>query len=247
MIKDGLQEAKQEIDAFLLIGQSNMSGRGFLSEVPPIDNRQCYMLRMGRWQILGEPVNQDRGPAAEFPCGCCLATSFADTYQKEIGRKVGVIPCADGGTTISQWQPGEANFDHAVFQTKLAARSAYIKGILWHQGESDCKDTSLETYVERFKIMITEMRKQLGDETLPVIIGELSVDIPKNPRWKITPTQIERMNANFRQIVREIPNCALASSEGLTLNPDGIHFNSVSLRVFGKRYFKAYKENFAVK
>jgi hydroxymethylpyrimidine/phosphomethylpyrimidine kinase len=75
----------------------------------------------------------------------------------------------------------------------LAARSAHVKGILWHQGESDCKDASLETYVERFKVMISAMRKQLGNENLPVILGELSVDIPKNPRWKITPEHIEKM------------------------------------------------------
>lgn len=244
MIQDGLQEVKQEMDAFLMAGQSNMSGRGILGEVPPIDNRQCYMLRMGRWQLLGEPVNQDRGPAAEFACGCCLATSFADCYQKATGRKVGMIPCADGGTTIGQWQPGEANFDHAIFQTQLAARSAHVKGILWHQGESDCKDASLETYVERFKVMISAMRKQLGNENLPVILGELSVDIPKNPRWKITPEHIEWMHANFRQIVQEVPNTVLVSSEGLVLNPDGIHFNSASLRILGERYFAAYKENF---
>ncbi len=36
MIKDGLQEVNFEIDSFLMIGQSNMSGRGILGEVPPV-------------------------------------------------------------------------------------------------------------------------------------------------------------------------------------------------------------------
>lgn len=246
MIKDGLQEVNFEIDSFLMIGQSNMSGRGILGEVPPIDNRQCYMLRMGRWQIMGEPVNPDRGPAAEFQCGCCLATSFADTYQKTTGRKVGLIPCADGGSKISQWQPGEVLFDHAVFQAGLAARSSNIKGILWHQGESDCNDRNLETYVDSFKTMITQMRKLLGKDDLPVVLGELSRDIPKTARWQIAPEHIDRMHANFAQIVKEVPNCALVSSEGLTLNPDGIHFNAASLRVFGERYFEVYKDHFGL-
>ncbi len=246
MIKDGLRSAGNDIDSFLMAGQSNMSGRGILGTVPPIENRECLMLRMGRWQIMGEPVNPDRGPAAEFAPGVCLATSFADAYQKETGRRTGLIPCADGGTKICQWQPGEANFDHAVFQTRLAMRTSSLRAILWHQGESDCYGEDLETYVDGFKTMITEMRRQIGDETLPVLIGELSRDIPKTARWNMTPETIDRMHANFAQIVREVPRCALVSSEGLTLNPDGIHFDAPSLRIFGERYFAVYKETFGI-
>ncbi len=54
------------------------------------------------------------------------------------------------------------------------------------------------------------------------------------------------MHANFAQIVKEVPGCALVSSEGLTLNSDGIHFNAASLRVFGERYFEVYKDHFGV-
>lgn len=242
MIKDGISAVDFEVDAFLMIGQSNMSGRGDIGSVPPIENRDCLMLRMGRWQIMGEPVNPDRGPAAEFAPGVCLATSFADAYQKKTGRRTGLIPCADGGTTIKQWAPGGALFDHAVFQTLLAGRNSNIKGILWHQGESDCKNS--DDYVARFTTMIQEMRRQLGDEKLPVILGELSREIPKTERWGITDGEIEKMNENFRQIVREVPGCALVSSEGLTLRTDGIHFDGPSLRTFGLRYFDAYIENF---
>ncbi|MBE7025360.1 MAG: sialate O-acetylesterase [Ruminococcaceae bacterium] len=243
MIRDGITAEGLETDAFLMIGQSNMSGRGDIGSVPPIENPNCFMLRCGRWQIMGEPVNPDRGPAAEFQPGVCLASSFADAYQKRTGRRTGLIPCADGGTTIAQWEPGGVLFDHAVFQTLLAARNADIKGILWHQGESDCKDG--KDYVERFSVMIQEMRRQLGDENLPVILGELSGEIPKDKRRGITDEQIEKMNGNFRRIVREVPYCALASAEGLTLRQDGIHFDGPSLRTFGLRYFDAYITHFA--
>ncbi len=242
MIKDGISAVNFEVDAFLMIGQSNMSGRGDIGSVPPIENRDCLMLRMGRWQIMGEPVNPDRGPAAEFAPGVCLATSFADAYQKKTGRKTGLIPCADGGTTLAQWEPGGVLFDHAAFQTLLAARSANIKGILWHQGESDCKNC--DDYVERFSVMIQALRQKLGDETVPVILGELSREIPKTERWGITDAHIEKMNGNFKKIVEIVPRCALTSSEGLTLRTDGIHFDGPSLRTFGLRYFDAYIENF---
>lgn len=36
----------------LMIGQSNMAGRGFLNEVPMICNERIQMLRNGRWQMM---------------------------------------------------------------------------------------------------------------------------------------------------------------------------------------------------
>ena len=47
------------IKSFLMIGQSNMAGRGFIHEVPPIYNERIQMLRNGRWQMMTEPINYD--------------------------------------------------------------------------------------------------------------------------------------------------------------------------------------------
>ena len=47
----------------LLIGQSNMAGRGFLHEVTPIYNENIFMLRNGRWQMMVEPIHFDRSVA----------------------------------------------------------------------------------------------------------------------------------------------------------------------------------------
>ncbi|MBQ8439852.1 MAG: hypothetical protein IJX19_04235, partial [Clostridia bacterium] len=60
LIKDGLQSTDEEVYSFLLIGQSNMAGRGDFADVEPIKNKRCLMLRMGRWQIMSEPINPDR-------------------------------------------------------------------------------------------------------------------------------------------------------------------------------------------
>lgn len=51
MIKDGITK-KEKICSFLMIGQSNMAGRGEFGEVEPISNNKCFMLRMGRWQLM---------------------------------------------------------------------------------------------------------------------------------------------------------------------------------------------------
>ena len=123
----------------LMLGQSNMAGRGDMGQVKPIRNPLCYMLRMGRWQPMCEPVNPDRGIfEGRFRSGISLAASFADEYSRYFQAPVGLIPCADGGTSLDEWMPGQLLYDHAVMQTKLALRTSQLKAILWHQGESDC-------------------------------------------------------------------------------------------------------------
>ena len=78
-----------------------------------------------------------------------------------------------------------------------------------------------------------------GAKYNPLIFGELSEDISQRWNFGDYPT---RMNSIFREIQREIPNCRLVSSKGLTLKPDGIHFDSASLRELGNRYLDAYLE-----
>lgn len=238
-IKDGLQRTEGQVQAFLMIGQSNMAGRGEFADVEPISNKLCYMLRMGRWQKMSEPINPDR-PIFEgkFHSGVSLGASFADDLARAWDEKIGMIPCADGGTAISQWMPGQVLYDHAVMQCKLAQRSSRLRAILWHQGETDCKDDGrVAAYKERFITMMTALRRDLGDEALPIIIGELPHHI--DPVWE-RGDRPARLNAIFAEIAVELPHCALVSVEGLSMKPDGIHFNAVSYRELGHRYAKAY-------
>lgn len=239
-INDGIRISEKNIRSFLLIGQSNMAGRGDFGEVPRIENANCYMLRMGRWQPMSEPINPDRAILeGEFHSGICLAASFADELAKYSREKIGLIPCADGGTKIEQWMPGEVLFDHAVMMAKLAMRTSTLAGILWHQGESNCSsEENVRAHKEKFVKMITNIRRELGAEDTPLIIGELSENIAE--RWGIGDRP-KAMNRNYREIANELPNTAIVSASGLALKEDGIHFNSTSLREFGKRYFEVYK------
>jgi hypothetical protein len=239
-IKDGDFIRGDDLHSFLMIGQSNMAGRGEFADVPPIDNFRCYMLRNGRFLKMREPINPDR-PIFEgkFHSGISLAASFADEFARENKARIGLIPCADGGTGIDQWMPGEILYDHAVFMAKLAMRTSKFSGFLWHQGESDCvSDEKLDAYKEKLINFILSIRRDLGAKELPFIIGELSENISSD--WNIG-NRAERMNAIFHQVAMDLPMCGVASSTGLSLKDDGVHFNSVSLREFGKRYFEVYK------
>jgi len=233
MIADGLDK-KEKILSILMIGQSNMAGRGDFGQVEPIHNKNCYMLRMGRWQVMSEPINPDRAIFGKsFHSGISLSASFADALCKFTGKEVGLIPCADGGTNIKQWQPGELLYDHAVAITKLAMRTSTLGGIIWHQGESDCRIFNESEYENDFINLMTSLRKDLG-VNVPIIIGEISdkIDIPN----------IDRMNSLLHKLQKKIPSCEIVSTSDLELKEDGLHFNSKSCRELGLRYFEKYKK-----
>jgi len=70
--------------SFLLMGQSNMAGRGFLDEAHEIDSSRIYTLRNGRWEKMFRPINPDRSFS-----GVSLGESFAESYAKNIMLTLG--------------------------------------------------------------------------------------------------------------------------------------------------------------
>lgn len=188
---------------------------------------------------MSEPINPDRAIFdGIFRSGVGLGASFADGVATALDCRVGLIPCADGGTKLAQWMPGELLFDHAVLMTELAQRTSRLGGILWHQGESDCHtDEEVAAYKDKFITMITALRRALGAESLPLLIGELSENIGE--KWHLADRP-QRMNAVFREIAATLPHTAVVSAKGLTLKPDHLHFDAVGQRAFGTRYCKAY-------
>ncbi len=239
MIVDGINKKDNKITSFLIAGQSNMAGRGNLWEIPPFENPLCFMLRMGRWQPMSEPVNADRAGSG-VGLSSKFAVEFADLYKKEVG----IIPCADGGTAISQWQPGEVLFDHAVMMTRLAMRTSSFGGILWHQGENDAVDsTPLDEYERMLINTLTSLRRELGAEDLPIIMGDISYNINLTYHGWATEDVVRKYNDIIYKVSEILPCCAVASVEGLAIKPeDGIHFTSASYQELGRRYFEKYKE-----
>lgn len=225
--------------SFLLIGQSNMSGRGHIGDVPEIINPDCQMLRNGRWGIMTEPVNPDApifgNIYGDLHSGVCLATSFADAYQRKFQEKVGLIPCAHGGTSIVEWMPGEILFDHAVFMAKLAMRTSELAGILWHQGCQDTSTVELATqHFERSVVVLNAIREELGAKALPLLVGELGSFV------RLKTDNFDIVNNGLKRLPDVLDKTAFVSAQGLTCNQDGVHFDAASLRTFGLRYFEQY-------
>ena len=61
-----------QLSIFLLIGQSNMAGRGRLEEVSALQDPQIFMFRDGRWIVAEEPLHTDKPDIA----GVGLGMSF---------------------------------------------------------------------------------------------------------------------------------------------------------------------------
>lgn len=228
---------KKMIKSFLMLGQSNMAGRGFIDEVPPIYNERIQMLRNGQWQMMTEPINYDR-PVS----GVSLAGSFADAWCRENQEDtIGLIPCAEGGSSLDDWAIDKVLFKHAISEAKFAMQTSELVGILWHQGESDSFNGNYKVYYEKLLVIIETLRKELNTPDIPLIIGGLPDFLGKEGFGK-NCTEYALVNKELEKFAFEQDNCYFVTAVGLTSNPDGIHIDAVSQRKFGLRYFEAFSK-----
>ncbi|RKY55903.1 MAG: sialate O-acetylesterase [Candidatus Neomarinimicrobiota bacterium] len=221
----------ENLHCFLLMGQSNMAGRGDLSEVKPITDERIFMFRDNHWQLAIEPLHQDRPEAGVGP-----AMSFASTLLKSYpDLKIGLIPCAVGATSISQWLPGSDLYNRAVNTVRTAGVS--LQGVLWHQGEYDANEISrVRMYRERITLLIESIRRDLKLPQLPFIAGELGGFINAESGFPFSSD----ISAILYSLENVIPNYACVSAAGLIDNGDNLHFNAESQRTFGRRYARKY-------
>lgn len=223
------------IHSFLLIGQSNMAGRGIVTEVEPVKDRRILVMRNGRWQKMFRPVNPDRSFS-----GVCLAEKFAQLYAEKYDVQVGLIPCADGGTCLQQWQPGSILLDNAINCARLADRTSNVVGILWHQGESDCREERYLTYAQRFLPILAELRKEPFLKDLPFLVGGLGDYLPNCEKFPEAANYLQ-VNLALQEIAQTQEKVGFVPADGLTPNEDNLHFNAPSLYEFGKRYFEIFE------
>ncbi|WP_396624589.1 sialate O-acetylesterase [Luteitalea sp.] len=232
--------ARESFHLFLLAGQSNMAGRG---KVEPVDTtpipRVLMLDRARAWVPAVDPMHFDK-PVA----GTGLGRSFAArVLESSPGTTIGLIPTAVGGTRIDLWQPGaydEATkshpWDDALARAAAALPSGTLKAILWHQGESDATPELAPVYEAKLHALIARFRASLNAPTLPFIVGQLGQypDVP----WDDARRTVD---AAHRALPAKVAHTAFVASDGLVHNGDRVHFDSASLREFGRRYANAYE------
>lgn len=225
----------------LLIGQSNMAGRGFMEEVPPIYHERIQMLRNGRWQMMAEPIHFDREVAGVGP-----GASFALEWVKEHpDEELGLIPCAEGGSSMDEWVLDSPLTRHAISEAKFAMENSELIGILWHQGESDSLNQLYKSYAPKLKALFDYLREALNAPEIPIIIGGLGDFLGKSG-FGASAVEYQEINQLIKQTAEQEANCYFVTADGLTANPDGIHLNAVSQRKFGLRYYQAFAQRQSV-
>lgn len=194
------------------------------------------------------------GIAPLFRCNTGLspvdyfARTLVDSLPTSV--KIGIVPVAVAGTAIKGFMPngvGKAYYaglsaDQAymrnianeyggdpyarlVAMAKEAQKTGVIKGILFHQGETDAGPG---TWSDDVKSIYNQLLADLGVKAadVPFLAGEVYNNQSKNQTIDALP--------------KIIPTAYVISSSGLTLHTSDtqykVHFSAQSYREFGKRY-----------
>ena len=214
---------------FLLIGQSNMAGRGLVEPPDQVPHPRVFMLtKEQHWVPAVDPVHFDKPERIGVGLASTFARVIADDQPTIV---VGLIPAAFGGTSLDEWKPGGPLYSNAITRAREATKRGTLVGILWHQGEADAAPELAATYPERFAAMIAQLRQDLDAADVPVILGELG-QFGENTA---------EINAALARVPDQVPRSAFVRSDGLGDKGDKVHFHSPALREFGRRYAEAWK------
>jgi len=230
---------KEKFHLFLLIGQSNMAGRGTVEAQDKVPHPRVLTLNQaGEWVSAIDPIHFDKSIAGVGP-GRSFGLAVAEATP---GVTIGLIPCAVGGTPIAMWEPGAEwdkpkshPWDDAMRRAKLALSAGTLKGVLWHQGESDSKRDLAASYGGKLVELIARVRAELAAADVPFIVGE-----PGQFAGKPWDEFQHQLSQTLRDLPSKLPHTAFVGSKGLTDRGDKLHFDSASNRELGKRYAAAY-------
>ena len=247
---------------YLCFGQSNMEGNAQWEDVDNEVDSRFQMLAttnfdnpkrtMGNWYTANCPIVSPvgkLGPTDYF--GRTMVAAMPTNV------KIGVVAVAMGGSPIemfdkdkyeqklkdnpTEWWAqlsknyyGSNPYGRLIEMAKKAQESGVIKGILLHQGCSNCGNPEWPNMVKKiYNDMLADLN--LNAEDVPLFVGE---------------TEYENMgggcsshNTVVAKIPSVIPTGHVVSAEGIPGNgTDPWHFSAAGYRTLGKRYaFEALK------
>jgi hypothetical protein len=236
-------------DIFLLMGQSNMKGRGKVPQKQILD-RRIVMMRMqeDRWYVAQDPMHArvnakrpDRPDNAGVGPGLPFAWELA---KRETSTRIGLIPCAIGGSRIGLWQKGGKNslYDNALRRAKLALdkapkESTKIRAVLWLQGESDSTEELHGSYESSLLQVVDNIRSDLNQPELPFIACTIGSFLKGHERF----THTRQINEILLSLPRKRPFTACVDARDLDGHiGDSVHYNTASQMIIGERFANCY-------
>ena len=210
--------------------------------------------KMGNWYTAECPIVSPQGKLGP-------TDYFGRTMVKELpDKKIGVIAVAMGGSpiemfdkdlyaekiqekesngntpwwaTLANWYYGGNPYGRIIEMAKKAQEVGVIKGILLHQGCSNCGDPNWPNMVKKiYNDMLTDLNLKAVD--VPLFVGEVEYkgDAPQSGGC-------EGHNVQVARIPEVIPTGHVVSAKDLPGNgKDPWHFSAQGYRILGQRYAK---------
>lgn len=223
-----VENENQKMDLYLLIGQSNMAGRAPLELEDRDTLVNVFLFNENSkipWERAANPFNKYstiRKHMRMQKLG--LGYGFAKRMNKMMPKqKIGLIVNAKGGTSIEEWKPGDSLYREAVERAKQAMSYGVLKGIVWHQGETNA--ARYDTYMPEIVNLIAAFRKDLNHANLPFVAGQLSADKPERIPF----------NNMILDLPKTVKNTRVVTTEN-TSTIDNTHFDNKSQKLLGERY-----------
>ncbi|CAJ1973425.1 unnamed protein product [Sphenostylis stenocarpa] len=231
---------------FIMAGQSNMAGRGGVVNdtaagittwdgvVPPQSRPNPSILKLDAhltWVEAREPLHADIdfkktngvGPGMTF------ANSVLEKHR-EFGQ-IGLVPCAIGGTNISQWERGKELYNEMIKRAKASGRDGgTIRALLWYQGETDTVNLhDAQLYHRRVHKFFLDVRDDLQSPLLPII--QVALASGSGPYIEIV---------RQAQLGIDLLNLRTVDAHGLPLQPDGLHLSTPAQVHLGQMMANAF-------
>lgn len=206
---------------FVMVGHSNMSGRGAEPSSFGSDARIVMMGADHRWRTAAEPTD-----IVDASAGVSPGIAFAHAYMAAHSvTSVGLINCAAGGSTTSQWGPSYPLFINCQSAIRAAQADGYIAGVLACTGENDCDGVHRTEWNDSFMIMVNALRKLVLTPYLPVVYVIVSSTYPTDD----AVCQLRATELGF-----SAPNIQSVDADGMPTE-DGYHITTAAQEIIGQR------------
>lgn len=242
MANDQVAAAKPagKLDLYLLVGQSNMAGRGKVEDSDRVVHPRVWTLsKQDEWVPAIDPLHFDKPASVGVGLGRTFGLEIAEAFPE---ASIGLIPCAVGGSPIDAWTPGthypptnSHPWDDAIRRARRALRDGTLQGILWHQGESDATAELAPSYAAKLDDLIARLRKELDAPDVPFIAGQMG-QFAEKP-WDDDKRIVDRAH---RELPTRVRLTAFVNSDTLGHNGDFVHFDAAAYRELGRRYAAAF-------
>ena len=235
---------------FLTFGQSNMEGVPQPQAQDREENPRVKVMAYDNCQNLGRVYNQ--WYTASPPLHACgngvgpgdyFGKTLAAALPEEV--TIGIVPNAIAGVDIDYFRKGvrsarrnefrippdnqrDSAYDMIIERGRLAQQVGVIKGIIFHQGESDSGNPNRGQWVGKLQQIVADIRADLNLGNIPFLAGELLYNGAGGCCG-------DSLNPLINSLPNMIPGARAVSANGFT-NIDNFHFDLPSQRTFGARY-----------